>query len=51
MVLDIVQSIKDGFEDFGKFIEKNFSEPVLWIVLFVVLLAIGLYAISNLADK
>ena len=51
LVMGIFDEIKKVFNDIGKFVEKNYSEPFFWIILFVVLLAVSLYVISELADK
>lgn len=51
MLLNIMNDIEDIFNKFGKFVEDNYSNPFLWIVIFVVLLVLSSYVISNLGDK
>ena len=51
MLLNIMNDIEDIFNKFGKFVEENYSNPFLWIVIFVVLLVLSSDVISNLGDK
>ena len=51
LTMGVFDGIKKIFNDIGKFFEKNYSEPFFWIIIFVALLAISLYVISELADK
>ena len=51
LTLNIVDGIKKVFNSFGDFVEKNFSEPWLWIAMFVILLVLAYYVIKELGDK
>lgn len=55
MTLDIFKDISTGiehlFKDFGNFVEKNFDNPIFWILLISALLIIGYFAIHALNDK
>lgn len=51
MIISIWDSLKEISNDFKDFIMENFDNPFFWIIIFGVLLAIGIAAISNLADK
>lgn len=48
---DIWNSITKFVDDSHDFIMANYDEPFLWIIIFVVLLAICYGAISNMANK
>ena len=51
MILDLWSTIKEWFNDFEKFVEKYCGEPFFWIIVFLVLLVVAIYAIKELADK
>ena len=51
MIVSIWESSTELANNFNRFIENNFDNPFLWIVLFIVLLLIAVVTISNLADK
>ena len=51
MTLDIMESINNFFNGIGKFVEKNFDNPIFWGILFLVILGIAVYVIRELGDK
>ena len=51
LLVNIFDKIEHGFDAFGEFIKDNYNEPFFWIIMFVVLLVLALYVISELADK
>lgn len=51
MILDIGKRINDFVDSCHDFIDKNFSNPFLWIILFGVIFALTMWFISNYADK
>lgn len=51
MIISIWDSLKEISNNFKDFIMKNFDNPFFWIIIFGILLAIAIAAISNLADK
>ena len=51
MMLKIMDSLKDMAEVVNKFITKNADNYFFWIIVFLILVVIGLIAISKFADK
>lgn len=51
MTLDIIKSIEKIFDAFGKFVKDNYDNPVFWGVLFLIMLGIAVYVISEIANK
>lgn len=51
MIISIWDTLKEVSNNCKDFIMENFDNPFFWIIIFGVLLAIGIMAISNLADK
>ena len=51
MFLNILDDLVDLFNKFNDMLEKNNAEPILWIIIFSVLLVIGLYGISKFGNK
>ena len=51
MILGIMETIEDAFTKLGKFVENNYGNPIFWGILFLVLLGICVYVISELGDK
>ena len=48
---NIVNAITKWFNQFGDFIKDNYDEPFFWLGIFLVMLVICLWAISNLGEK
>ena len=51
MILGIMEKIEKFVNEIGKFIEKNFDHPLMWVIIFGLILLIALYGISKFADK
>ena len=51
MILGIMESIENIFNGLGKFVSDNYGNPIFWGVLFLVILGIAVYVISELGDK
>ena len=51
MILSIMDWLEEISNKISSFVGKNFDNPFFWVIVFGVLLAIGIYGISKLADK
>ena len=51
MILDIKETINDLNGKFNNFVENQADNPFFWLIVFGLLLAIGIYAISKFANK
>ncbi len=50
-IIDILTKISKLASDFQKLINDNYSNPLLWLVIFIILLVIAYVAISALSNK
>ena len=51
MILNLTDKIRDVIKDAMDFVDKNFDEPFLWIVFFLVLLLLSVAFINSFGDK
>ena len=51
LILGFFEALQEIADELGKFVSKNFDNPMFWVVVFVVLLAVGIYGITKFADK
>ena len=51
MILNIVDYLKRCMDNINKFIDKYYNEPFFWIIIFLVLFIICMYAISRFTEK
>lgn len=51
MILGITETIEDMFNKLGNFVKDHYDSPIFWGVLFLVILGISVYVISELGDK
>ena len=51
MILGFFETLEDYANQFGKYVEKNFDNPVFWIVICAIVLVIGIFGIAKFGDK
>lgn len=50
-IVDLWNKIVAFVQNFPEFVEKNYSNPIFWIVIFLILLFVGRATISAFSDK
>lgn len=50
-IIDLWNKIVAFVQNFPEFVEKNYSNPIFWIGIFLVLLIIGRITINAFSDK
>lgn len=51
MILSFWDSVSKFFNDIWNYINKNYDNYFFWIIIFVIILALGLFTISKFANK
>lgn len=51
MILDIADFFDKTMKNINDFIDKNYSEPFFWIIIFLVLFIVSMYFISKVTEK
>lgn len=51
MILNIGDYFNRVIKEVNKFIDKNYNEPFFWIIIFLVLFIISMYAINKFTEK
>ena len=51
MTLSVIDQIQDFFEGIPSFVERNYSNPLFWIILLVSIVIITRIAINSLGNK
>lgn len=51
MIVSIIDEIKQFFERIPTFLDKNDGNPLFWVAILLVMVAITFYAVNKLGDK
>ncbi len=51
MIISIAEEFENIFHELSNLVENNSSNPIFWIVLLLVMVAITFFGINNLGNK